>query len=147
MCWGRTLERIHRSGDIDVFPKLSMAREPSTDDCKSQGTQNYSRLQSQNKWSEVDGMKSVGRRALRHPPLSNMRYSVKLYNVEGLDHKVHEPVTVSGMADMQSQEIEEWPKQVSTSFEQEHKGEWWLNVGSINSIYKTGSSLQHMRHR
>ena len=49
-------------------------------------------------------MKSAGRRALRHPPSSNMRYSAKLYNVEGLDHKVHEPVTVPGMADMQSQE-------------------------------------------
>jgi hypothetical protein len=104
MCWGRTLERIHRSGDIDVFPKLSMAREPATDDCKSQGTQNDSRFQSQNKWSEVDGMKSTGRRALRHPPSSNTRYSAKLYDVEGLDHKVHEPVTVPGMADMQSQD-------------------------------------------
>ena len=49
-------------------------------------------------------MKSAGRRALRHPPSSNMRYSTKLYNVEGLDHKVHEPVTVLGMADMQSQD-------------------------------------------
>ena len=58
---------------------------------------------SQNKLSEFDGMKSAGRRALRHPPSSNTRYSVKLYNVEGLDHKVHEPVTVQGMADMQSQ--------------------------------------------
>ena len=27
-----------------------------------------------------------------------------LYNVEELDRKVHEPVTVSGMADMQSQD-------------------------------------------
>ena len=26
-------------GDIDVFPKLLMAREPTTDNCKSQGTQ------------------------------------------------------------------------------------------------------------
>ena len=47
---------------------------------------------------------SAGRRALRHPPSSNTRYSVKLSNVEGLDHKVHEPVTVPGMADMQSQD-------------------------------------------
>ena len=39
MCWGRTLGRIHRSGDIDVFPKLSMVKEPTTDDCNSQGTQ------------------------------------------------------------------------------------------------------------
>ena len=44
-------------------------------------------------------MKSVGRRDLRHPPSSNMKYLAKLYNVEGLDHKVHEPVTVPGMAD------------------------------------------------
>ena len=39
MCWGWTLRRIHRSGDIDVFPKLSMARETTTDGYKSQGTQ------------------------------------------------------------------------------------------------------------
>ena len=42
---------------------------------------------------------------------------------------------------------EEWPTQVSTSFEQEHKSKWWLNVGSINSIYKTGTSLWHKRHQ
>ena len=53
---------------------------------------------------EVDGMKSTGRRELRHPPSSNTRYSAKMYNVEGLDHKVHEPVTIPGMADMQSQD-------------------------------------------
>ena len=39
-----------------------------------------------------------------HPSSSNMRYSVRLYNKEELDHKVHEPVTVLGMADMQSQD-------------------------------------------
>ena len=44
-------------------------------------------------------MKSVGRKALRHPPSSNMRYSTKMSNVKGLDHKVHEPLTVPGMAD------------------------------------------------
>ena len=49
-------------------------------------------------------MKSAGRRELGHPPSSNMRYSAKLYNVEGLDHKVYEPVTILGMADMQSQD-------------------------------------------
>ena len=27
-----------------------------------------------------------------------------LYNVEGLDHNVHEPVTTPGMADMQRQD-------------------------------------------
>ena len=59
---------------------------------------------SQNKGSEVDGMKSAGRRELIHPSSSNTRYSARLYNVEGLDHKVHEPVSVLGMADMQSQE-------------------------------------------
>ena len=47
-------------------------------------------------------MKSTGRRALRNPPSSNTWYSVKLYNVEGLDHKVHELVNVPGMADMKS---------------------------------------------
>ena len=49
-------------------------------------------------------MKSAGRRALGNPPSSNTRYSTKLYNVEGLDHNVHKPVTVSGMDDMQSQD-------------------------------------------
>ena len=80
-----------------------MAREPATDDCKSQGTQHDSRFQSQNKWYEVDGMKTAGRRELSYPPSSNTRYSAKLYNVEGLDHKVHKPVTIPGMANMQSQ--------------------------------------------
>ena len=59
-----------------------------------------------------------------HPPSSNMRYSAKMYNVEGLDHKVDEPVTILGMADMQIKILEEWPTQVSTSFEQKHKDEW-----------------------
>ena len=49
-------------------------------------------------------MKSAGRRELRNPPSSNMRYSAKLSNVEGVDHKVHEPVTVPRMADMQNQD-------------------------------------------
>ena len=78
-------------------------------------------------------MKSAGRKALRQPPSSNTRYSAKLYNVEGLDHNVHEPVSVPG--------TEEQPTQVSTSFKQEHKGEWLLNVGNIESIQKTGTSL------
>ena len=39
-----------------------------------------------------------------HPSSSNTRYSVKLHNVEGLDHNVHEPVLVLGMVDMQSQD-------------------------------------------
>ena len=34
---------------------------------------NDSRILSQNKWSEVDGMESIGRRKLRHPPSTNMR--------------------------------------------------------------------------
>ena len=49
-------------------------------------------------------MESAGRRELRNPPSSNMRYSTKLYNVEELEQDVHETVIVSGMADMQSQE-------------------------------------------
>ena len=49
-------------------------------------------------------MKFAGRRALRNPPSSNMRYLAKLYDVEGLDHNVLKPVPVPGMADMQSQE-------------------------------------------
>ena len=54
-------------------------------------------------------MKSAGRRALRHPPSSNTRYSAKLYDVEGLDHKVHEPVTVLGMPTCKVKITEEWP--------------------------------------
>ena len=53
-----------------------------------------------------------------------MRYSTKLYNVEGLDHKVHELVTVPGMADIQVKITEEWPTQVSNSFEEKHNGIW-----------------------
>ena len=45
-------------------------------------------------------MKSVGRRELRHPPSTNMMYSATLYNVEGLEQDVHEPISVPGMADM-----------------------------------------------
>ena len=49
-------------------------------------------------------MESTGRRALVHPTSSNMKYLEKLYNLEGIDHNVHKPVTVAGMADMQSQD-------------------------------------------
>ena len=44
------------------------------------------------------------RRELRHPPSTSMRYSAMLYNVEGIEQDVHEPVVVPGMADMQSQD-------------------------------------------
>ena len=49
-------------------------------------------------------MESDGRRELRHPPSTNTRYSAMLYNVEGLEQDVHEPIIVPGMADMQSQD-------------------------------------------
>ena len=49
-------------------------------------------------------MEFVGRRALRNPPSTNTRYSTTMYNVEGLKQDVHEPVIVSGMTDMQSQD-------------------------------------------
>ena len=61
MCWGRTLEIIHRLGDIDVFPKISMVREPTTDEYKSQGTQwilyPYSKINGINlmKWNPMEG--------------------------------------------------------------------------------------------
>ena len=147
MCWDRTLERIHLSRAIDVFPKLLMEREPTIDDCKSQGTQMDSRLIFLNKWSEVDGMKSTGRRALRYPPSSNTRYSAKLYDVEGLDHKVHEPVTVPGMANMQSQDNWGMDDSGFNFLRTRAYGVWWLNEGSIDSIYKTETSLRHRRHR
>ena len=49
-------------------------------------------------------MESARRRALRHPPSTNMRYSAMLYNVEELKKDVHKLVIVPGMADMQSQD-------------------------------------------
>ena len=49
-------------------------------------------------------IESTGRRELRNSPSSNTRYSAALYNVEGLEKYVHEPVIVSGMADMQSKD-------------------------------------------
>ena len=50
-------------------------------------------------------MESAGRRELRHPPSTNMRYSTKLYNVEDLNEQdVHKPVTVPGMDSMQNQD-------------------------------------------
>ena len=49
-------------------------------------------------------MEFIGRRELRNPPSTNMRYSTMIYNVEELEQYVHESVTVPGMADMQSQD-------------------------------------------
>ena len=49
-------------------------------------------------------MESAGRRELSNPPSTNTRYSKMLYNVEEIEQDVHEPVTVPGMADMQSQD-------------------------------------------
>ena len=49
-------------------------------------------------------MESTGRRALRHPPSTNTRYSEMLYNVEEHEQDVHEPVIVSGKVDMQVQD-------------------------------------------
>ena len=76
-----------------------------------------------------------------------MRYSSKLYNVEGLDLNVHELIPVLEWSTCKVKKTAEWPTQASTSFEQEHKDEWWLNVGNIDLIYKTGTSLQHRRHQ
>ena len=47
-------------------------------------------------------MEFAGRRALRHPPSTNMRYSATLNNVE--EQYVHEPVIILGMANMKSQD-------------------------------------------
>ena len=49
-------------------------------------------------------MESAERRALRHPPLTNMRYLATLYNLEEHEQDVHKPVTTPGMDDMQSQD-------------------------------------------
>ena len=46
-------------------------------------------------------MESTGRRELRNPPSTNMRYLETLYNVEELNEQdVDEPVTIPGMDDM-----------------------------------------------
>ena len=50
-------------------------------------------------------MESIGRRALRNPPSTNMRYTTMLDNLEEQKQDVHELVTtVSGMVDMQRQD-------------------------------------------
>ena len=51
----QTLGRIHQSRDIDVFLKLSMAREPTTDDYKSQGTQ-----MNLDSYPRINDLKSMG---------------------------------------------------------------------------------------
>ena len=56
-----------------------------------------SRLLFQNKLYEVNGMESVGRRALNHPPSTNTRYTTTLDNLEELEQYVHEPIIVLGM--------------------------------------------------
>ena len=78
-----------------------MEREPTTDDCKCQGTQmnldSYSRINDLNRWNGIrwkDGIKEF---------LIN-QHEV-LYNVEELNEQnVHEIVTVQRMANMQSQD-------------------------------------------
>ena len=139
MCWGRTLEGIHRLGDIDVFPKLSMEREPTTDDYKSQGTQMDSRILFQNKWFDVDGMESAGRRELMHPPSTDTRYSTMLYNVEELNKQhVHETVTIPRMANMQSQYNWGMTDSGFKFLRTRAWGEWWLKVGNMESLCKMG---------
>ena len=49
-------------------------------------------------------MESAGRRELRHPPSTKMRYLSTLYNVEEQKQDVHETITVLGIADMQTQD-------------------------------------------
>ena len=53
-------------------------------------------------WSRWDEIR--WKEGIKASPIIQHEYSAKLYNVEGLDHKVHEPVTVLGMADMQIQD-------------------------------------------
>ena len=49
-------------------------------------------------------MEFAGGRVLRNLPSTNTRYSTTLYNLEEHEQDVQEPVTVPGMADMQSQD-------------------------------------------
>ena len=80
-----------------------MAREPTTDDCKSQGTRmtldSYFRINDlmSMEWNPLEGG--------HYPPSTNMRYSETLYNVEEINKQdVHELVILPGMAGMQSQD-------------------------------------------
>ena len=63
-----------------------------------------SRYLFKNRYSEVDGVESIGRRELMNPPSTNTRYLETLYNLEELEQDVHRLVTVLGMVDMQSQD-------------------------------------------
>ena len=107
---------------------------------------NESRLLFQNKWSEVDGMESARRKELRHPPSTNMRYSTTLCNVEELRQDVHEPVTVLGMAEMQSQD--NWGMVKSSfNFLQIRAYRKMLTEGRKHGLdMQTGTSLRHRRH-
>ena len=53
-------------------------------------------------WSRWDEIR--WKEGIKAPPIIQHELLKKMYNVEGLDHKVHEPVTVPGMANMQSQD-------------------------------------------
>ena len=51
------------------------------------------------RWDEIHWKEGI-----KASPIIQHEVLEKLYNVEGLDHKVHEPVTVPRMVDMQSQD-------------------------------------------
>ena len=59
-----------------------------------------------------------------HPSSSNTRYSARLYNVEGIDQMYMNQFQYREWPTCKVKITEEWLTQVSTSFEQEHKGEW-----------------------
>ena len=147
MCWGQTLEIIYRLRDIDVFQKLSVAREPTTDDCKSQGTQmtldsypwiNDLKLMG---WNPLEG----GHEGIPYHPTRCTQQSYIMWKDSII--MCSNQYQYQEWSTFKVRKIEEWPTQASTSFEQENKGEWWLNLGNIDSIYKTGTSLRHMKHR
>jgi hypothetical protein len=57
-----------------MYSQLSMAREPTTDDCKPLGTHRTLGLISRIDGLEVDGRRPIERRELRNLSSFNMRY-------------------------------------------------------------------------
>ena len=53
-------------------------------------------------WSRGDEIR--WKEGIKASPIIQHEVLTKLYNVEGLDHNVHEPISVPEMANMQSQE-------------------------------------------
>ena len=55
-------------------------------------------------WDEIHWKEGIKASPIIQHEVLSKAVSTKLYNVEELDHKVHELVTIPGMTDMQSQD-------------------------------------------